>query len=367
MQERLGRFSCDLYQNLEKDQNIFFSGYSISSAMSLAYLGAVGETKRQMAEAMGYVPEAPEVVQALLDLSAALNTSDGKIQTLVGNAVWVQDGLNLTEEFLKIAYNVSELIRKVDYQNSAEGARQEINKWVAEKTKDMITNLIPEKTLSQYTRLVLTNAIYFNGKWSQQFDPELTRSAPFYNLDGTTSDVDLMFQSKAKCRYHEDALYQFVAIPYGDGQSNPAVELFVVLPKEDHFSSVDKLVTYSQLKNMSVNARSRDVRLWMPKFKLRYKNDIASILESNMPLPFSSEADFSGLTGTKDLYISNIIHEAVVDVTEEGTEAAAATAVVMRSLCAMPDRTIVVKVDRPFIFAIWGNGTPMFMGRAVKL
>jgi serpin B len=369
MREGLGKFTCDLYQKLEKKSNIFFSGYSISSAMALAYLGALGETKQQMAEVMGYTPEAPEVVKALMDLGTALNTSDGKIQTMVGNAVWVQRDLELTQQFLKAAHDVSELIRKVDYKNAPEAARKEINGWVAEKTRDMITDLIPEGTFDSLTRLVLTNAIYFNGKWGSEFDPELTREYDFYNLDGTKSTVELMFKRETYCRYHEDHLYQMVALPYADKHGRDA-EMLVILPKPDCFDAVDQMVTYPKLKRMAeISTVETKVKLWLPKFKLKYKNDIASLLAEDMPLAFSDSADFSGITGKRDLTISNVIHEAVVDVTEEGTEAAAATAVVMKLCCAAPNMDPVVRVDRPFIFAVWDvkNEVPMFMGRTAKL
>lgn len=367
--EGLGKFSCDLYQKLERDSNIFFSGYSISSAMALAYLGARGETQKQMAEAMGYVPEAPQVVQALLDLGSGLNSDDGKIQTLVGNAVWVQQDLDLTQEFLQMASKVSEFIRRVNYISAPEGARVEINKWVAEKTKDMIKDLIPEGTFNQYTRLVLTNAVYFNGKWAVSFNPEHTRKQKFFNLNSSPSTVDLMYENETLCRYCEDWGYQFVALPYGD-KSGGAAQMFIILPKPDCFDAVDKLVTYSQLKKMSESARVEEkVKLWLPKFKMTYKSELASVLSQDMPLAFSDGADFSGLTGGKDLTISNIIHEATVDVQEEGTEAAAATAVVMRLCCEAPNLDPIVRVDRPFIFAIWDskNKVPMFMGRVVKL
>jgi len=360
----LGNFTCDLYQRLAKNQNIFFSGYSISSALALAYLGARGETKAQMEKAMGYVPDATEAIKVLIDLGTSLNTADGKIETKVGNAIWVQNDLKLTQEFLAATMEVSDFIRKVDYKNAVEGARVEINKWIAEKTNNLIKDLIPEKALTNLTRLVLTNAIYFNGKWSNQFDPKLTREEEFHNLGGSTSQVELMYMNKTKCRYYEDWGFQFMALPYGDGTA----ELLVVLPKPDCFDAIDKLVTYPQLIKMSSSAKNKEkVKLWLPKFKLQYKNDIASTLSETMPKAFSN-ADFSGITGNKDLFISNIIHEAVVDVTEEGTEAAAATAVVMRLKCLIPSDPIM-KVDRPFIFAIWDarNNVPMFMGRVVKL
>ena len=364
----LGEFTSSLYQKFEKRTNVFFSGYSISSAMSLAYLGAMGETKRQMAEGMGYTLEAPEVVNALLDIGTALNTKDGKIQTAVGNALWIQHDLEIAQEFLKAAQNVSDLIRKVDYVNASEAARQEVNKWVSEKTRKMITEVIPKGLFSSETRLVITNAIYFNGKWASEFDPEVTKDADFYNLNGTKSTIKLMYKNEYDCKYYEDWAYQAVALPYGDKQGRNA-EMLVVLPKEDHFDSVDNLITYSILKKIATKAEAKKVKLWLPKFKLKYKKDIAGLLEQDMPLAFSDVADFSGITGGRDLTVSNVIHEAVVDVTEEGTEAAAATAVIMRLCCSVPLTNPEVRVDRPFMFAIWDskNQVPVFMGRVVGL
>ena len=370
--EGLGRFSCDLYHKLGSDDNVFFSGYSISSALSLAYLGAKGETKEQMAKVLGYQLEAPQIVKALVDIGKSLNTDDGKVETLVGNSLWVQDGLELTDNFLKIASEVSELIRRVDYVNAPEDARGEINAWVAEKTRDMIKDLIPEGVITEITRLVLANAVYFNGKWHKSFDPKITKEAMFANLDGTTSNVELMYNNESEGLYSEGDDYQFVALPYGDILNTNAYML-IVLPKVDCFEKVNATISPSILHGMLNATRlESNIRLSLPKFKLKYKKDLAELLAEDMPYAFSDDnADFSGITGGKDLVISNIIHEAVVDVTEEGTEAAAATAVVMRmsATIMIPEKKIIVRVDRPFMFAIWDrkNDIPMFMGKVTKL
>ncbi len=369
MNEGLGKFTCDFYHKFNKEENLFFSGYSISSAVALAYLGAKGETKNQIAEALGYTPDAPQVVQALMDLGTALNTSDGKIESKVGNAVWVQEGLNLTEEFLKASEEISEFVRKVDYESAHEAARKEINKWVAEKTNDMIKDLIPEGALDASIKLVLTNAIYFNGKWAKEFDSNNTLEMSFFNLDGTESKVDSMLELKTKCRYFENENLQFAALPYGDEHGSVA-EMHIILPKQDCFEKVDKAIDYAPLKLLSDIAMVEDdVRLRLPKFKLTYKDDITSKLAEDMPLAFSDIADFSGLSSETDLKISSVIHEAVVDVTEKGTEAVAATALMMMEYCAMAKMPTSFIVNRPFIFTIWNkkDEVPMFMGRVTRL
>jgi serpin B len=364
----LGDFTCNLYHKFDKDKNLFFSGYSISTAISLAYLGAKGETKKQLSDAMGYSPDAPQVVQALVDLGKMLNTSDGKIETKIGNAIWVQKGLDLSKELLNVANNVCELIRSVDYENSSEEARKEINEWVAEVTSNIIKDLIPEDVLDRTTGLVLTNAIYFNGKWAEEFNSDYTLEKDFYNLDETASKIDSMFQKDAKCRFCENETFQFAALPYGDKDGNVA-EMHILLPKKEHFEAIDKDISYSDLKYLSDNAKSEKIYLSLPKFKLRYKEDIANKLAEDMPLAFSDDANFSGLTEDAKLKISNIVHEAVVEVTEKGTEAAAATAVVMECYGACVSRPINMNVNRPFIFSIWDvkNSVPMFMGRVTNL
>lgn len=368
--EGLSRFSGNLYHKFDDEDNVFFSGYSISSAIALAYLGAKGETARQIAEVMGYKSDAPELVKILNELGLSLNTDDGKVKTMVGNSLWVQDDLNLSDGFLKIASGVSELVRRVDYINAPETARKQINEWVGDKTRDMIRDLIPDKVINKLTRLIIANAIYFNGKWYKSFDPEFTEDAPFYNLDGSTSNVKLMYNWEVECLYKELPNCQFAALSYGDMSSDAC--MLVVLPKEGCFNEVNNTILPTSLRGMlNGSSPEKKVILWFPKFKLRYKKDLAGILSADMPIAFSNDADFSGITGQRDLTISNIIHEAVVDVTEEGTEAAAATALILRacsaSLSTKPP--VIIRVDRPFIFAIWDkkNDVPMFMGKVTKL
>jgi len=365
----LAGFSCALYKRLsDKDGNLFFSPYSISSALSLAYLGARGETKTQMAEVLGFRLDAHDIVYTLTELGQSLASDDGKIKAKIGNAAWVQEGLELTEEYHSCLTGIGDLLREVDYKNAAESIRTEINTWVEKITEDLIRNLIPEGVLDKLTRLVLVNAIYFKGEWSSKFDEENTKKCEFQNLEGAPSLVDMMFQPKLKGRYvcgtSTGGAFQAAQINYGDG----SVSIAVIMP--DDFRRFEDEFSPDSLE-AALGMESAKINLTMPKFKTGDKFFLGSqLIQMGMPLAFSDSADFSGITKQEPLKISEVIHQAVIEVSEEGTEAAAATAVVMKRCLSMParDKIVTLTLDRPFIYLILDQfRTPLFMGRITKL
>jgi len=374
-------FAFDLYSKLrDKEGNLFLSPYSISTALALAYCGARGETESQMATTL-HLPTAPGETTALKDTLAQMrfHSAFGKIikdlnergekggyQLNVANALWGQKGYGFLEEYLEqIETNYRGKLNEVDFIRAGETARRTINKWVEKKTNNKIKNLIPKGVLDSMTRLVLTNAIYFKGNWARQFKKDKTKDAPFTLVDGEKVDAAMMNQT-AEFGYMETGSFQGLELPYVDDE----LSMIIMLPKEiDGLDKFEKTLTVENLSKWMSKFRKREVVVSVPKFKMTSQFGLASVLKSmGMTDAFSSNANFSGINGKRDLFISAVIHKAYVDVNEEGTEAAAATGVVMKLTSIGPARTPVFKADHPFLFLIRDNhsGSILFIGRVMN-
>ncbi len=351
--ESVNALAMDLYRKLadEHDANLFFSPYSISSALAMTYAGARGQTAEQMNSVLHFGgPEATH--PGLSYLRKVINRAQehGHVQLSVANALWPQKDYAFLPDYLALTkdFHGSE-IHPVDYKSDPEGARQEINIWVEDQTKDKIKDLIAEGVLSAQTRLVLANAIYFKGNWAAQFKLDNTHTASFTLTDGTKVDVEMMAQT-GDFKLAQTETLQVLELPYEGNE----LSMIILLPKP---SGKLELVPLDELE-----FREREVGVHLPKFKLESSFSLGSTLAGmGMPLAFSRDADFSGMDGTRALDIDEIIHKAFVEVNEEGTEAAAATAVVIRTI-AMPPQFIA---DHPFLFLIRENktGTILFIGR----
>ena len=379
-------FAFDLYSELASEEgNLFFSPYSISLALAMTYAGARGETERQMAEVLHFPPQ--DVVHDAfnaLDLELASRSeieegeSEGEVFELsIANAVWGQSGYEFLQLFLDtLAESYGAGVKAIDFKASPENARKTINDWVEERTEDRIKDLIPPDIITELTRMVLANAIYFNAKWRYPFDEGKTKRAPFFLLDGSTRDVPMM-SYRRDLTYSKGEGYQAVRLPYYGGMS-----MIVIVPDKGRFREFEgSLGVESQEQFMSdlMGRFSRyDVTLKMPKFELESEFKLSDSLETMGMLnafddhPIESKADFSGMDGRACiggdrpcLYIDEVVHKAFVSVDEEGTEAAAATAVSMSLLLSGPAHAVELTIDRPFIFLIrdWGTETILFMGR----
>jgi serpin B len=356
--ESVNQLSIDLYKKLsaENDGNLFLSPYSISAALAMTYGGARGETAGQMDSTLHFGGQGA-THPALSHLRKKLNSiqEKGHVQLSVANSLWPQkdstflpDYLALTQEFYG-----SEIV-PVDYKADAEGARQQINVWVEDQTNDRIKDLIPEGMLDPMTRLVLANAIYFKGDWIRQFKPERTRPAPFKLADGKTVEVPMMSQT-ADFRLAHTKEFQALELPYEGGD----LSMLILLP-----NASDKLPDLNLEMIDGLEFNEMEVIVQLPKFKLESTFRLGDTLAAmGMPLAFSDQADFSGMTGTQDLFIGAVIHKAFVEVNEEGTEAAAATAIGMK-LTSMPPQFIA---NHPFLFLIRENSTGaiLFIGRVM--
>jgi serpin B len=291
----------------------------------------------------------------------------GKYELRVANALWGQKGYGFLKEFLNlIETDYGGCLNEVDFVTAVEPARKIINDWVESQTNSKIKKLIPEGVLDSMTRLVLTNAIYFKGNWARQFKKEKTQNAPFTLLNGNKVDVPMMSQT-ADFNYIQTESFQGLELPY----VNNELSMIILLPKKlDGLPEFEGTVTINNLSKWLNELRKREVIVFVPKFKMTSQFGLADVLKAmGMTNAFVPDvADFSGINGKRDLFISAVIHKAYVEVNEEGTEAAAATGVVMKLTSAGPTQTPVFRADHPFLFVIRDNhsGSILFIGRVMN-
>jgi len=363
-------FAFDLYQMLsgEQDGNLFYSPYSISLALAMTYAGARSVTEEQMAETLHYTLPQARLHSAFNALDTALTSHDEEgedgFQINIANAIWGQEGYEFLSAFLDtLAENYGAGLRTQDFVNEAEAARQTINRWVSDQTEEKIKGLIPQGALGAATRLVLTNAIYFNGKWVTPFEKSKTHDGTFNLMDRSTVTVPMMTQT-GWIEYAEGVGYQAASLPY----RGTDMAMVFVLPEEGRFVEIEDAFSPELLASIMESFESQQVKITVPKFTFESAFSVAeSLIEMGMPSAFGG-ADFSGMTGNRDLFISDVLHKAFVAVDEEGTEAAAATAVIMELSAIIEEPAVVMKLDRPFLFVIRDNstGTILFLGRVLN-
>jgi serpin B len=361
-------FAIELYKKIANDpnkiENLFFSPYSISTAIAMTYASARGNTEKQMAEVLHFNLPQEQLHPVFSSLEKVLNEQGkkGAFELTVANALWGQKGYKFLDSFTDLVNkNYSTGLNKVDFAKDSEGARQTINKWVEEKTKNKIKELIKPDILTGLTRLVLTNTIYFKGKWQYEFDKKDTKEALFHITAQNSVTVPMMYIKK-EFKYGGDESGQILEIGY----KGEDLSMIVLLPKEiEGISKIEKSLTAENLDKWLGKLRKQEVRVYFPRFKMTSEFDLLKVLSKmGMPDAFNDlKADFSGMNGGKDLYISNVLHKAFVEVNEEGTEAAASTAVVM-ALKGVAKPTIF-RADHPFIYIIRDNitGSILFMGK----
>jgi len=376
-------FALEIYAKLQsREGNLFFSPYSISTALAMAYAGARGQTESQIAKVLHFpavvnpatesiislVPDRRHFASEFGEIIKNLNNRGQKsnYELNVANALWGQKGYDFLEEFLNLVNTgYGGQLNEVDFVRATEAARKTINSWVEKKTNNKIRNLIGKGVLDSMTRLVLTNAIYFKGNWASQFEEDRTQDAPFTLIDGRKIDIPMMNQT-AEFGYMETETFQGLNLPY----VNNELSMIILLPKErDGLKELEKTLTQENLSRWISKHREHKVVVSIPKFKVTSQFSLASVLKSmGMEDAFSTNADFSGINGKRDLFISAVIHKAYVDVDEEGTEAAAATAVTMRLTSVGPTQIPVFRADHPFLFLIRDNdsGSILFIGRVMN-
>jgi serpin B len=367
-------FAMDLYRQLGQggSDNLFYSPYSISLALAMTYAGARGQTADEMAAALHFnLPQETlhPAFNALDQQLAAMaddlgNAEEGQPFTLnIANALWGQQGLNFEEDFLDtLARNYGAGMRLMDFAAEPEAARQEINQWVSDQTMEKIKDLLAEGTIDPTTRLVLTNAIYFNAGWFTPFNEGATQDETFTLLDGSEVTVPMMHTS-GRFSYADGDGWRAVELPYVGQRA----AMLVIVPEREQFEAFEESLDAAKLDEIVNNLESAGVQLGLPKFTYESEFSLVETLEAlGMEQAFGGGADFSRMTGDASLYISEIVHKAFVDVNEKGTEAAAATAVVMAESALMENQQLTV--DSPFIYLIRDRetGTLLFVGRVLN-
>jgi serpin B len=366
-------FAFELYQALKgKEGNLFYSPYSISVALAMTYAGARGETAQQMAATLQFMLEQDRLHPAFNWLDAELASrgegaegKDGKgFRLNIVNAIWGQKDYEFLPDFLNVlAENYGAGLRILDFINETEESRLTINEWVSDQTEGRIKDLIPQGAIDALTRLVLTNAIYFNAAWEYPFDEDMTADGLFYLLNGEQVTMPMMRQTES-FGYTEGEGYQAVELQY-DGNK---LSMVILLPEVGHFQAFEEGLQAQQICDIISGLQPSPVALTMPKFEFDSEFSLKDTLAGmGMEDAFSGAADFSGMTGTLDLHITEVLHKAFVSVDEAGTEAAAATAVIMGE-SAMPGQPVEVNIDHPFIFLIRDieTGAILFVGRVLN-
>ncbi len=360
------QFAFDLYSKYKsREGNIFFSPFSISTALAMTYEGARGQTAEEM-QSVFYFPENDSIRRTEYSkLFYMINRKDKEYNLSTANALWAQKDYQFLDEYFNtVGEYYGGKVTNLDFIKETEKSRQIINNWVENQTNNKIKDLIPSGLLNVMTRLVLTNAIYFKGTWVYQFDKEDTTEMDFKITPSEIIKVPIMYldNEDAKFNYVETDDLQILELPY----KGEEISMLILLPK-DNIESLEKELNLEGLTEYKNMLQKQEVIIYLPKFTFETKYFMAQdLIEMGMPTAFSSidAADFSGMTGKNDLFISSVIHQAFIDVNEEGTEAAAATAVVME-LKAIPKDIFLA--DHPFIFIIQqkDTGNILFLGRVV--
>jgi len=358
------QFAFDLYGQLKNNSgNLFFSPYSISTALAMTYAGSRNNTEKEMAQVMRYTLEQNKLHSAFSRLQVGLTEiqKKGDVKLAVTNALWPHINYKFLPEYIELNRRFyGAKITNLDYVNSTEAARLTINDWVDNKTSGKIKDLIAPDILDPLTRLVLTNAIYFKGDWAEKFNKELTKPIKFSLSKTEQKDVQTMFQ-KGEFNYQDAETVKVLELPYKGND----LSMIVILPKEiDGLTSLEKSLTAEQVAKWTSNLKKMKVNVFLPKFSITSQFGLSDTLKQmGMKDAFTFAADFSGMDGTTDLMITAILHKAFVAVDEEGTEAAAATAVVV-GIKSMP-MFEEFRADHPFFFLIRENasGSILFLGR----
>ncbi|HVC09761.1 MAG TPA: serpin family protein [Elusimicrobiota bacterium] len=363
-------FALALYARVAagKKGNVFFSPYSVSSALAMAYAGARGQTARQMADVLRFAPGSQSLPEEFAELNRSLDGRRGKIKLVVANALWGQKGFSFRRDFLALSrryYGAG--LRELDFRKGAPKASAAINAWARKATAGKIKDLVAPGALDASTRLVLTDAVCFKAAWESPFEKRLTKKRAFYTADGGRVEAPFMGET-GLFAYAETPTLQILALPYSGGLS-----MIVILPRaQNGLAALEKNLSAENVLGLIGVMSRRRIEVLLPKFKFASGFGLVPVLkamgmaEAFAPPASGKGADFSGMDGRRDLWISDVIHKAYIDVNEQGTEAAAATAATMRATAIFsPGPPAVFRADHPFIFLIRDNvsGSILFLGK----
>lgn len=369
--EFAARFSEEVFNKAEG--NAFLSPLSVSIALTLAWAGAKGPTAEQMASTLHLPKSLAEGRSAAYHKAFSrflkeLEEKRGEVILQMANALWVDSSRQLLDSFIKQMKPYKAAIQNLDFTNEPAESAHTINSWIEEKTEKKITNLISSDALKNDTKMVITNAIYFNGLWEEPFQPGKTYDRGTFHLLDNSGDVrvPMMRLDKKEFFYKKQSDHEVIGLPYKGNQT----AMFVLLPKQNSAEALGKLsskeVLLDTMAQLPLIERTTII-LNFPRFKTACTAPLKqTLIDMGMELPFSLDADFSGLSSEPDLQIAEVLHKAFVEVNEQGTEAAAATAVITEKKKCAP-KFPVVNVNHPFVFVIAHiqSQTVLFAGRIV--
>jgi serpin B len=362
----MNAFTAASYKQLERgDGNLILSPFNIATALSMALAGARGQTAEEIQSVLRlhYDSTYDAALGALLaGLSDAGNAGGNELAA--ANGLWVQKGFAIRPAFENtLAHNYHAPLTPLDFAANPEAARSQINRWTEEHTREKIKNLFPAGSLDARTRLVLTSAIYFYGKWQNPFVTSRTQPAPFTLPAGAATQAGFMNQT-SRFGYTETPSAQILEMRY----AGSGIAFDVLLPKIlTGLPGLETSLTFENLTGWLGSLATRDVQVSLPKFRAESEFSIRQALSTmGMPTAFTDKADFSGIDPQRGLSISEAVHKAFVDVSEQGTEAAAATGIAVHATAMrMPEPAVVFRADHPFVFLIRDTrtGVILFIGR----
>ncbi|WP_342305896.1 serpin family protein [Methanolobus sp. ZRKC5] len=362
-------FAFDMYSMVKNnDENVFFSPYSIFTAMAICYDGAEGSTKEQMANVFYYPLSKPILEGSSKEMIDAINSDNAAYDLETANALWVLDEYPLNEQYAFNAKNYYDgMVTPLNFIGEPEKSADTINTWIAEKTNDKIKDLIPKNGIDSNTRLVITNTVYFNGKWVYEFEEPATRERSFTLSNGEEKLVDTMYNVQ-KFNYGDDQKAKILELPYKGND----LCMYIVLPKEKNIAAFEDEFSFKYYNKLKADMQTKHyVKTLIPKFKFNTGAELKPhLIEMGVVDAFNpSSANFTGIFDIKELpegslSISEVYHQAFIGVNEKGTEATAATAVVMEEEGA-PDSPWEFEANHPFLFIIEDKrtGCILFMGK----
>jgi serpin B len=366
------QFGIALYKQIAAEkptENQFMSPYSVFTALAMTSEGSANESLRILTKVLG-LPDSPTLQAGVFELGQALGKADAPYALAVANAIWPEKSALLSPEFQAVIAQVyAGACTPLNYAGDPEAARKTINAWVEQKTNDRIKDLLPAGSIGPLTKMVLTNAIFFKGKWQIQFDKALTQPQPFFLADGNEVAAPLMYlpSGDQKLRYAQLPTCQAIELPYhGDDLS-----MVVLLPAQGKLAPLEASLDAGFWEKLHTSMQAAEVNVWLPRFKMDAGGSIKKQLTALGMGPLFVRANFSRMfLGASSLSISDVFHKGFVEVNEEGTEAAAATAVVIQSdsEISMPDPIYNFRADHPFIFLIQHNASKsiLFMGKVMN-
>lgn len=359
-------FHFDLFRKLPKGQNLFYSPYSVSTALALAATGARGETEKEMLSALHLGMDRAKTQLGAAQLIQLLNSSPAEergYSLSTANAFWMQKNFSFLPDFLSTGKKVFQAeLRELNFASDPEKARQEINQWVSDQTHQRIENLLRGGTIQKSTRLVITNAVYFKGSWQEPFPVNQTASEPFFLAPKKTIQVSMM-KNTFTANYVKTDGVTVVELPY----RRSSLAMLVVIPDAiQGLPAVENRISPSIINRWVLHFNFKRVSLRFPKFNVTSEFQLEEVLSSlGMRHAFDSTADFSGITTKEKVSIDSVAHKAFIEVDEKGTEAAAATGLAYKTTALMEEKPEVITADRPFLIFIreTDTGAILFSGR----